>query len=520
MTLSELLALRHLKLSVIVDGGLLDRPVRWVYATELGDPTLYLRGGELVLTNGLWLRSGVAPEDFVDALCRSQVHGLGYGLGAVTPEPPPELVEVCRARRLPLLTVANPVSFGEISKALADHSAERRQAALLSALRSNSALVEAIASGSGVDGVLDVLSAEEALRPSLHDQSGRVLTSSGPSPSPHEVARVADTIATASRYPVTIALEDGDRGSLFAVPRERPTAYVLCRRALADMTAHERSAVDQAVTFLDLVFAQRRAMQTLQIRVASELIDQLQSGDGPDADPSARLEAFGVDPHGALTAVAFHADADGPVLGEIAAAHFASYGAPAGLAESRGMLLVIAAWPHSEERLRAAMVEFAGRAGRSLPSAGLSIGIGSVQHGAASLRRSLVQARHACLAARRSQAEPRVVSHLETASHRQLFALHDAEVRNAFRSTVLRRLFEYDASHQGELAHTLRTFLRNAGRWKPTAAELHVHVNTLRHRIRRIEELTGRDLNSMDDRVDFYVALGDDDDLPGRRLVA
>jgi DNA-binding PucR family transcriptional regulator len=39
------------------------------------------------------------------------------------------------------------------------------------------------------------------------------------------------------------------------------------------------------------------------------------------------------------------------------------------------------------------------------------------------------------------------------------------------------------------------------------AAELHVHVNTLRYRIRRIEELTGRDLGSLEDRVDFFLAL-------------
>jgi DNA-binding PucR family transcriptional regulator len=32
-------------------------------------------------------------------------------------------------------------------------------------------------------------------------------------------------------------------------------------------------------------------------------------------------------------------------------------------------------------------------------------------------------------------------------------------------------------------------------------------VNTLRYRIRRIEELTGRDLSSLDHRVDFVLAL-------------
>ena len=32
-------------------------------------------------------------------------------------------------------------------------------------------------------------------------------------------------------------------------------------------------------------------------------------------------------------------------------------------------------------------------------------------------------------------------------------------------------------------------------------------VNTVRYRIRRIEELTGRDLSCLDDQVDFFLAL-------------
>jgi DNA-binding PucR family transcriptional regulator len=34
-----------------------------------------------------------------------------------------------------------------------------------------------------------------------------------------------------------------------------------------------------------------------------------------------------------------------------------------------------------------------------------------------------------------------------------------------------------------------------------------VHVNTLRGRLARIEELTGRDLSDMESRVDFFIAL-------------
>ena len=43
--------------------------------------------------------------------------------------------------------------------------------------------------------------------------------------------------------------------------------------------------------------------------------------------------------------------------------------------------------------------------------------------------------------------------------------------------------------------------------WNACAATMYVHVNTVRYRIRRIEELTGRDLSQLNDQVDFFLAL-------------
>src|SRR5919112_149509 len=205
VTLRELHALRHLQLTIVVDAGGLDRPIRWVYATELDDPTPYLRGGELVVTNGLWQRNGTRAEDFVDTLVAQDVCGLGYAIGAPAPLLSDALVEACRVRSLPLLTVGNPVSFG--------------------------------------------------------------------------------AIAPATRYPAPIQLEDGRLGALFAVPRDRPLAFLLCRKALDELSVEERAVIDQALTFLGLVFAQRRAIQILEMRFAADLIDQIDTGEGQSADP-------------------------------------------------------------------------------------------------------------------------------------------------------------------------------------------------------------------------------------------
>ncbi|MEV4557561.1 helix-turn-helix domain-containing protein [Kitasatospora sp. NPDC049285] len=77
-----------------------------------------------------------------------------------------------------------------------------------------------------------------------------------------------------------------------------------------------------------------------------------------------------------------------------------------------------------------------------------------------------------------------------------------AEVRAAYRERLLGPL----AGHEALLA-TLAAFLRHDASWTRTAEALHVHVNTVHYRIRRIEELTGRDLLRLDARLDLSAAL-------------
>ncbi|MGH3087713.1 MAG: PucR family transcriptional regulator [Rubrobacteraceae bacterium] len=77
----------------------------------------------------------------------------------------------------------------------------------------------------------------------------------------------------------------------------------------------------------------------------------------------------------------------------------------------------------------------------------------------------------------------------------------------SFRDSLLGPIEDHDSRRGADLLPTLEAFLVSGGKWKETADGLHIHVNTLRHRLARCEELTARNLNSMDDRVDLYIAI-------------
>jgi len=92
-------------------------------------------------------------------------------------------------------------------------------------------------------------------------------------------------------------------------------------------------------------------------------------------------------------------------------------------------------------------------------------------------------------------------------SYEALLDMLPDRVRAAFGRSLLAPLVDYDVRHGSDLVQTLRVFLDASGAWQQAATELHVHVNTLRYRIGRIEDLTQRDLSTMRDRVDFFLAL-------------
>ncbi len=92
------------------------------------------------------------------------------------------------------------------------------------------------------------------------------------------------------------------------------------------------------------------------------------------------------------------------------------------------------------------------------------------------------------------------------APHRLLLATAGADLRQISRTTCW-SIVEYDRRHNADLLKTLVAYFATDCSWKDTADSLHVHVNTLRYRIEKVQELTHRDLRRTDDRLDVLLAL-------------
>ncbi|MFD7550120.1 PucR family transcriptional regulator [Streptomyces sp. NPDC059578] len=137
----------------------------------------------------------------------------------------------------------------------------------------------------------------------------------------------------------------------------------------------------------------------------------------------------------------------------------------------------------------------------------LTLGVSAAVHSAEGLRGALEEARHARRVAAARPGPVSAAGHQELASHVLLLPFVPDDVRRAFTARLLDPLREYDRRHRADLVETLEAFLDSDGSWTRCAARLHLHVNTLRYRVGRIEQLTGRDLSRLEDKLDFFLAL-------------
>jgi DNA-binding PucR family transcriptional regulator len=485
LTVAQLLSQRELELAPLVSGDL-DRVITWVHSSEMPDPSAYLRGGEVVLSAGIWFWAGSSPQTFAEGLAGAGAAAVGFGTSPLVPTVPTALVDACTEHGLTLFAVPDHVPFIAVTETFVERYVQDRERELLDAQDRNEELVRAAQERQGIGGVLRVLARHRHGASWVVDHQRGLLAASGDAPPAELVNAVAAGCEAPGWTVVPIVPTGGD-------------AWLVLEGDIEGSSATGRAAIEQAVAFLAIELQRDVAGRECEPVFAAELVDHTAAGHAQLPGATARLEAFGLDLAGPLATIVCEAEdpEDGlaavePLLAELGVRSVAAV---------KGLQIVaMLGWAEAPGGLRDVA-----RAIRDALGPGSAVGVGGVADGVRELRRSLIEAQQACHFARRGAVG--FALYAEVGSHAALLALQDESVVAQFRDALLHPLVEHDRRRQTELVRTLERFLESSGAYQRTADELHVHVNTLRLRLARIEELTGRRLADMETRVDFFIAL-------------
>jgi purine catabolism regulator len=125
-----------------------------------------------------------------------------------------------------------------------------------------------------------------------------------------------------------------------------------------------------------------------------------------------------------------------------------------------------------------------------------------------SLRRAFHEARCALEATSLADGDgPDVASHRDLGAFTLLLSLQDEDALRLYSDGLLDPIERTEGEYGGELLRSLEAFIEHNGNWERAARQLYCHRHTLRYRIRKIEELTGRDLGRATDRIELWLAL-------------
>jgi sugar diacid utilization regulator len=259
-------------------------------------------------------------------------------------------------------------------------------------------------------------------------------------------------------------------------------------------------ALEHAATVLALELAHQRALAEAEVRLRRDLVEDLLAGTD-DESAYSRAEALGHNlrsPH-TVTVLEWKQ----PVKIELvakAARHWASGAGLHALTAHRPTMAILLTddVPQPIALHRAMCAALGNDSG--------SIGIGAAATMPSELPRSLSEALRA-LQVQKASISPHGSRRFDDLGVYRIFDPDDRrpEVRG-FVSEWLGPLLAYDHNKGAELVKTLARYLDSGGNYDQAAHALCIHRSTLRYRLGRIREITGRDLQDVDARLNLHLA--------------
>jgi DNA-binding PucR family transcriptional regulator len=290
-------------------------------------------------------------------------------------------------------------------------------------------------------------------------------------------------------------------GRLFSVVRSRGDVLGVLLLFDPDGRAGtlDSFTLDYGATVLALELSHRRELAQAELRRRRDLIEDLLTGTDNES-AYARAEALEHDlrsPH--CVAVLHWENTDSSLVAKATARWAKRVGQDCLVARRHATTILVSAGELDHTDLhRAISADVSSNRG--------SVGVGSLVDAPSALPRSLSEAQRAL---KIKQASPTPYGSRRFEDLGVYRILDSGEGRPEVRGFVqewLGALLDYDRTKGAELVKTLAYYLDCGGNYDLTAQSLQIHRSTLRYRLARIRDITGRDLQDVDTRLNLHLA--------------
>jgi sugar diacid utilization regulator len=357
-------------------------------------------------------------------------------------------------------------------------------------------------SGSGVQGIADALRELTSLTVIVEDVFGNPRAwSGGVEPDPHRPIG-GDNREETLRRAAAHGTPQRDGSQIFWLIRQKANilGVVLLHDPKRVADRLDIVALEHAATVLALEFAHHRVLAETELRLGRDLVEDLLAGTD-DESACLRAEALGHNLRVPNTVTILHWQ--GGVPGDeiaTAARKWASSARMHALAVRRPAMTVLLTdgVPEPSSLHRAVAADVTSDQG--------SIGIGSAAVTPSELPRSFAEAQRALQVQRESMSPYGGRLFEDLGLYRILDRASDRPELHDFVMEWLGSLLRYDRKKNADLVTTLTHYLDCGGNYDDAAQSLTIHRSTLRYRLGRIRDISGRDLQDVEDRLNLHLA--------------
>ncbi|MGW1679165.1 PucR family transcriptional regulator [Saccharopolyspora sp. NPDC002376] len=490
ITVGELLEIPHLRLRLHSGSAGLNNTVSWTHTCDLPEPWEWITGGEMLMTNGMSLPSSAEDQEkLVERLVEAGASALAIGERMHCPPLRQQLEQASERLRLPVLWIRYPLPFVAISRAVAEATLLEQSQRLIKTQRIYDAIRRTTSRGSGQTDFLDALKHELGCEVHLlHQESGEPWYPNVGPPDPDAATAVRGRDTTTRHLTggaFGIPLPDGREVLLVEVPTQEHATLMVIRGRSA---ALDGVLLQHAATVAALELSQTQLALEQQRRFGAELLNQLLDG---RIDPQVghhQLLDLHLEPD--RTVIITAQSNDEGRLQELPTALW-RHGIPHICRHRSGRTHVLV---KNNDDLDLVLTKTLGEAAR--------IGISRPVNAVTRLPEAARESNWSQGIADRTGTA--VVRYDTAAPWIGLSNIADAQ---SLVDRVLHPMLKHEEDHGTNLLETLNAYFANQRSWQRTSRALHVHRQTVLYRIRKIEELTHRDLSETSDIAELWLAL-------------
>lgn len=511
----------------------LDNIIRWVHTVDMPDATYdYNKPGVLLLTTGYGLKNN--PErlpDFIPTLVKQGFAGMVLCLDTYFTEVPEQLKQTAEELNFPLITSTPDLLFIHITQTILEIIINRQYTLLQRSSEIYEQLTKLVLQGGTLQNLADTLTKlinrslviEDATFRALAvgefqgkiDDSRRESIERGRT-SPTTAQALLDAgiykklLETMSPVHVPPMPEIGMTLGRVVVPiivGREIYGYIWTITGDPAMREMDELATRHGATIAALIMFKERAVEEAEASLRGDFFEQLLNGvhDRSAFQEQARRLYFRLDKSHQIISI---------------------YGPPRAGGSAHSLLQDVTFWLREKEldgltawRDECVVLVLEHKAGKgdqlanqileemSHPARQLLIGVGNTVSDYVEVKDSYTQAWEAIQVGRTLGRTEGVLIFAELGVLHWLYHLPQEKLKGNVYTQHIRTLVGYDEQRDAELVKTLEGYLDNGGSLVDTAEILHIHRNTLIHRLKRIEELCQIDLRHPIQQLNLHVAV-------------